>query len=150
MLKWAFVGCRFVSRSDDDCWTNVTPTSCGPAVTVVRNLRCASAVRCPVSSFGGSIVEQLHAFAIDQHFHLVRLVEPFDVLVAVAHQPDFDFVRAVARKFVRNECAAPRAQRQTVDVLLLRQVGPQADRRSARRFFGAAQRETADVSAAAM
>ena len=48
--------------------------------------------------------------------------QPFDVLVAVARQPDLDLVLAVQRERVADQRAAARAERQPVDVLLLREV----------------------------
>ena len=46
--------------------------------------------------------------------------EALDVLVAVAGQPDLDFVLAILRKRVVDERAAPCPDRQALDVLFLR------------------------------
>ena len=40
--------------------------------------------------------EQLQPHTVERDLDLVRFGEPFDVLVAVAHQPDFDLVGTVA------------------------------------------------------
>ena len=39
MLKWAWYGWRSVSSSDDGFFRNVTPSSCGPAVTADADLQ---------------------------------------------------------------------------------------------------------------
>ena len=41
------------------------------------------------------------------------LAQPFDMLVAVAHQPGLDLVLAVLRKVVRLDHTAPRPNRQS-------------------------------------
>ena len=74
-----------------------------------------------------------HPLAVEQHLQLVRLAQALDVLVAVARQPDLDLVLAVLREGVRDERAAARAERQPLDVLLLREVRPDADRVAAGR-----------------
>ena len=65
--------------------------------------------------------------------------QALDVLVAVARQPDLDLVFAVQRKRVRNDGAAARAERQPVEVLLLRQVRRKHDRVAAGRARRAAR-----------
>ena len=103
MLKCAWYGWRLVSSSDDGFFTNVTPRSCGPAVTVMRAFRFASTLSWP-SSFGGRLHgERRHALAVEQHLQLVRLAEALDVLVAVPRQPDLDVVLAVLREGVRDQ-----------------------------------------------
>ena len=89
--------------------------------------------------------EQLHALAVEQQLHLMRIAQPFDVLVAVARQAHRHFVVAVDGERVLDEDAAARADRQTGDVLLLRQVRTKADRGPARRPAGAADRELGDL-----
>ena len=49
--------------------------------------------------------------------------QALDVLVAVARQPDLNLVLAVQRKRCTEQRAAARADRQTLEVLLLREVG---------------------------
>ena len=60
--------------------------------------------------------------AVERQLDLLRLGQPFDVLVAVARQPDLDLVGAVEREGVADHRAAARAERQPVEVILLRQV----------------------------
>ena len=74
---------------------------------------------------GGVDGERLHPLAVQQQFQLVRLAQAFDVLVAVARQPDLDLVLAVLREGVADQRAAARAERQPFDVLLLREVRPE-------------------------
>ena len=74
----------------------------------------------------GSIVNRRTRSPIEQHSIWCALVEPFDVLVAIARQTDLDFVFAVRGKRVRIERAAPGADRQPVDVVFLRDVRPDA------------------------
>ena len=80
--------------------------------------------------------ERLHPLAVEQHLQLVRFVQPFDLLVAIARQADLDLVLAILREGVGNQRTAARAQRQPFDVLLLRQVRAQTKRVAA----GAARR----------
>ncbi len=70
--------------------------------------------------------EQLHPLAIEQQLELVRLAQAFDVLVAVARQANLDLVLAVQREGVVDQRAAARAERQAVEVLLLREVRPES------------------------
>ena len=80
--------------------------------------------------------EQPHALAIEQHLQLVRLAQTFDVFVAVPRQPNLDLVFAVLREGVADHGAAARAERQPVDVLLLREVRRKAERVAAGRTAG--------------
>ena len=141
MLKCAWYGWRSVSSSDDGFFRNVTPRSCGPAVTGMRTFRCASTcLDGPLPLRGGGFtVNELHALAVEQHLQLVRLAQALDVLVAVARQPDLDVVLAVLRERVADQRAAARAERQPVDVLLLREVRPDAERVAAGRPARAAR-----------
>ena len=63
----------------------------------------------------------------------MRLAQAFDVLVAIARQPNLDLVLAVQREGVVDDGAAARADRQALDVLFLRQVRRNPDRVAARR-----------------
>ena len=125
---------------------------CGPAVTGTRIFRWLSSVACdadrhadcPVVSEGGATVNSLQPLIVEQQLDLVRLEQPFDVLVPIARQPNRDVVFAVDGKGVRHQRAAARADRKPVEMRLLRQVGPQADRRTARRETRPADRELAD------
>ena len=74
---------------------------------------------------GGLTVNERHALAVEQHLQLVRLAQALDVLVAVARQADLDLVLAVLREGVADQRAAARAERQPLDVLLLRDVRPE-------------------------
>ena len=56
MLKWAWYGWRLVSSSEEGSFRNVTPTSCGPAVTRMRAFKYASAVWWSRSDRGGVTV----------------------------------------------------------------------------------------------
>ena len=58
----------------------------------------------------------------------MRLAQALDVLVAVPRQSDLDLVLAVLRERVGDQGPAARADRQALDVLLLGDVRPDADR----------------------
>ena len=63
----------------------------------------------------------------------MRLAQALDVLVAVPRQAKLDLVLAVLREGVRDQRPAARADRQPLDVLLLGEVRPDADRVAAGR-----------------
>ena len=90
-----------------------------PAPSGADRASCAWSPASPLRRFHR---EHLHALAVEQQLDLVRLAQPFDVLVAVARQADLDLVLAVLRERVVDDRAAARADGQAVDVLLLREV----------------------------
>ena len=71
---------------------------------------------------------QCDALAVDQHLDLVRFLEALDLLVTVAREPHLDFVVPILRENVGKRRAATRADRQALDVLLLRDIGRNAKR----------------------
>ena len=89
--------------------------------------------------------EEREPLAVEQQLHVLGAAQPLDVLVAVAREADGHLVHAVDREGVRHQRAAPRADRQPFEVLLLGQVGTHADRRAAGREPRAADRELADL-----
>ena len=151
MLKCASYGWRSVSIERAVLVRNVAPTACGPAVTARPQLQVL------VDAFVGVVVaqpvavrrhrEHLEPLAVEGDFDLVRLAQPFDVLVAVPHQADLDFVLAVARKGVADDGAAARAERQAVDVLFLREVGGSVTTRIGRRRQPDCRSRAASLSA---
>ena len=89
--------------------------------------------------------ERRHPLAVEQHLQLVRLAQALDVLVAVPRQAELDLVLAVLRERVRDQGPAARADRQPLDVLLLGEVRPDADRVAAGRPARAADGQPADL-----
>ena len=73
--------------------------------------------------------EHLDAFPVEQELHIVRFVQPLDVLVAISRQPNLDFVFAVEWKRVVGQGPAARADRQALEMFLLREVRLHPDRR---------------------
>ncbi len=78
--------------------------------------------------------EQLDALTVELHFQLVRLAEAFDLFIAVAHQADLNLVLAILRKLVRDRDPAARADRQSVEVRILRNIGRHSKGFFPRRF----------------
>src|SRR5262245_31046005 len=52
----------------------------------------------------------------------MRFAQSFDFLIPISCESDLDFVIAITRKRVRNQCATARAQWKTFHVLLLSYV----------------------------
>ena len=71
--------------------------------------------------------EELQPLLVQQELELVRLVQPLDMLVAVARQTNLNVVLAVSRERVVNQRAAARAEGQAFEVLLLREIGRDSD-----------------------
>ena len=89
--------------------------------------------------------EQLHALAIEQELQIVRLAQSLDVLVAIAGEPDLDFVLSIHWKRVGHQRAAARADRQSLDVFFLREVRRSPDGVAAGRAARPPDRYTADL-----
>ena len=70
--------------------------------------------------------EPMPPCSVDEQVQLVRGVQPLHLFIAVAGQTDAELVLAGAGEQMLDEHAAPRAQRQPVDVPLLRAVRPDA------------------------
>jgi hypothetical protein len=60
---------------------------------------------------------------VDAEFNLLRLGQPFDVLVAVASEADLELVDGVLREGVSECRTTASAERQPLEVILLREVG---------------------------
>ena len=88
--------------------------------------------------------EQLHALAIQQQLQFVRLMQALDFLVPIPRQSDLDFVLAVLRKGIGNQCAAAGADRKPFHALLLSEVRPNAKGVAAWRTAGRSNCEPAD------
>ena len=133
MLKWASYGWRSVSIA--------APLEERHADDMRPGRHRHPKLQVPVDAFVGVVVA--HPVAIRRHgkeletlpvkgdFELVRLAQPFDVLVPVPHQADLDFVVSGARKGVVDDRAAARAEGQAVHVLFLREVGREVTTRIA-------------------
>jgi len=145
MLKCDSYGWRSVSISDDGFLTNVTPRSCGPRRDRQPRLQVFVDVRVVLPAGRRLDRERLNVLAVDQHLEVVRLVQALDHLVAVTGEANLDVVVAVARERVADQRAPARAQRQAFDVLLLRNVGLDANRVAARRPQRGADGEAADL-----
>ena len=65
---------------------------------------------------------QKHALAVDADFELVRILQTRQVADDVLQQKNAEVVFAVQRKVVVDQNAAARAQRQSLDVLLLVEI----------------------------
>ena len=74
----------------------------------------------------------------------MRLVQPFDVLVAVSSEPNLDFVLAIHRERVGDQGAAAGPDWQALDVLFLSEVRLNPDRLAARRAAGSPDGQPAD------
>ena len=108
---------------------NVTPTVCRPAFTGMRGVDADV----PGTARPNLLVpvEQLHALAVDRDLELLAL-DLSQQIVEVAGDPvDLDHVLAVGRELVLDEHAAARAERQPLDVAVLRRVGRRVVHRSA-------------------
>ena len=79
------------------------------------------------------IVTQMDPLAVDGELELVRILEPAHDVQVGAKELHLEDVLAVERKRVATRSAADRAERQTVDVLVLREVLPDAVGFAARR-----------------
>ncbi len=89
--------------------------------------------------------ELLHARAVEQNLQLVRLGQPLDVLVPVARKLHLNLVLAVERERMREENPAARPERQSLDVLLLREIGRKDDDAAGGCPEGAADRHARDL-----
>ena len=99
-----------------------------------------------VASGGRLDGEQASALAIQHQFDFVAFRQAFDMLVAVAREAHLNFVLGVEREGVANGESAARAERELVEMLLLREVGRKGDGVAARGTCGAAEREAADFA----
>ncbi len=88
--------------------------------------------------------EQLHARLVHEQLEIVRLRQSFDVLVAIAHQPNLNLVLAVHREHVLDDRSAAGADRQPLEMLLLREIRRDPDRLAAGRSAGASHGDAAD------
>ena len=59
--------------------------------------------------------KQLHAVPVERELDVLRIGEPFDVLVAIARQPNLDFVGASEREGVSDDGAAASAERKSLE-----------------------------------
>src|SRR5690349_18526061 len=89
--------------------------------------------------------EQLDALAIEQQLQIGGVVEPLDVLVAIARQANLELVVAVHREGVVDERAAARADRQPFDVFFLREIDGSPDRVAIGRYARASHGDAADL-----
>ncbi|MGH9309957.1 MAG: hypothetical protein ACRD1U_11320, partial [Vicinamibacterales bacterium] len=89
--------------------------------------------------------EDLNPFPIQEQLDLVRLAQPFDKLVAIPGQTNLEFVLAVHRERVGEDCAAARADRKAVQVTFLGQVGRDPDGVAARGSSRTTHGEAADL-----
>ena len=145
MLKCAWYGWRLVSSSEEgflqERHAEIVRAGRRPdAGLQVRVDRLMVRLR-----LGGLHGERRLPLAIQQHLQLVRLAQALDMLVAIARQPDLDVVLAVLRERVGNQRPAARPERQPVDVILLREIRPDADRVAAGRSARPAHRQPADL-----
>ena len=125
--------------------TNVTPISCGPALTANAHFQILVERGVVVDELLNG--EGLHRLAVDEHDHLVRTA-PFaqsaDVPAQIARKPDLNVVLAIPGERVRDRHAAARAKRKPGDMRLLRPIGRQPNGVGLHRRLRAADREAAD------
>ena len=88
--------------------------------------------------------EHLNPRTIERKLDLVRLGQPFDVLVPVTHQASLNLVLAVERECVVDRRATSSAKRQPVDVVRLGPVSRHDDHTAAWRRHPATDRQSAD------
>src|SRR3954468_16074490 len=84
--------------------------------------------------------ESLYFLSIDQHFQFMWLVQALNLFVSIACQANLDFIFSVSWKRVTQQSAAARPQRQTLDLLFLRNIRPNAESIAARCAPGRADR----------
>src|SRR5689334_11125897 len=89
--------------------------------------------------------EELQPLAIHQHFQIAGFVQPFDKLIAIARQANLYFIFPIAREGVVNQRAAARSDGEALDVIVLRDVGLNANGVAAWRALGAPYRQAADL-----
>ena len=148
-------GCSGSSDCAEFFRRNVTPTSCGPALTGTRVRSRRSSVSFVSAQvrvrqlvvFVAADRRQEHALAVDADLELVRPLEPRHVADDVLQEDDVEFVGRVEREVVPDEHAAARAERQAFDVIALRAIGRHAVDRADRRRRRVADRERADPCA---
>ena len=87
-----------------------------------------------------------HALAVDRDLELVRELQAGHVADDVAQQEDVEFVVGVLREVVAEQQAAARAERQSLDVILLRVVGRHAVRLSRTTSRVGADGQAADLA----
>src|ERR1041385_1420956 len=85
--------------------------------------------------------ERFHCLSINQHFEFMRFVQTLNLFIAIARQPNLDFIFSVSWKRERNQGATPRSHRKSFEVLLLGDVRPNADSVAAGRAPGRADRK---------
>ena len=116
--------------------TNVAPTACGPAVTGTRTCsRASMASDLSVMAAPGSLLLGLaadrgheHTRAIDRDLDLMRMFETTNRLEVGAIERQREVVFGVEREVVGDDQTANRSERQTLDVLVLRSILPDAIR----------------------
>ena len=91
-------------------------------------------------------LHQEHALAVDRDLELMRELEPGHVADDVPQQLDAEVVVGVLRKVVPEEQAAARAERQSLDVVLLRVVGRNAIGQRRTTSLSNADRQAADLA----
>ncbi len=84
------------------------------------------------------------AGAVEENFDVVGAAEAFDLFVAVALEADLDIVVAFLGEGVGDQDTAAGAEWQALDVVLLRDIGADAEGVAARGFAGRADGETGD------
>ena len=107
---------------------NVTPTIRGPAFTKARFLSRSSILSAVADIarsdaavvFLAADLRHEHAFAVDADLDLVRELQAGQVADDVAEKLDAELVLGILREVVLEEQAAASAERQSLDVILLR------------------------------
>ena len=89
--------------------------------------------------------DEADPLAVERHLHLVRVLETTEIPEVRAEEPGPHVVFPVNRECVANQHPSHRSQRQTLDVLVLREILADAEGLGDRARVEIADRETADA-----
>ena len=125
-------GCSSSTVGAELFFRNATPSACGPAFTGMRSRKRVSSVvarrrRVQVVRLlvlRAAEAGEVDALAVERDLEIVRDFEAADDVDGLAVQPRLDDVLAIDREGVADQDAAARADRQALDVIVLRQVRP--------------------------
>ena len=114
--------------SEDGFFRNVTPRSCGPAVTGMRAFRCASTRRVGLAPRGGFTVNSATRSRSSSTSSSCGSRRPSTCSLRSRVSRTWISYSPSCGKRVGDQRPAARAERQPLDVLLLREVRPDAER----------------------
>ena len=139
-------GCSSSSVVAELFFRNATPTACGPALTGHAHLKSllhfvAGEGRLEIVGLlvlRAAEAREHHALTVERHFEIVGHFEAANDIDRLAIQPRTDHVFAIDRKVMADGDATARADRQSGDVIVLRQIAANAVRLEHGVIFGLA------------